>query len=172
MYRQSLMNRYRDAGQDLAALVRSIPPAERQVDLQGYDGERAENCLERPLNALFQKKAGSMEQVIERVYAEEFQVNFPQIRSILHSQPDLPQLGEKIQAGENQDDSLEARLDEILWMRREVSACLENLPDLAWSLASRSPSTGVRTLQWWVERSLGAIEAALQRLKTGIKVRA
>ena len=172
MYRQSLISRYRQAGEDLAALVRSIPPAERQAELHGLEGENGKNSLEQPLYALFQSKGLSAMQVIDRVYADEFQVNFPQIRALLHRQPEPPRLTVSRQAGNGQGDLLDARLDELLRMRREVAGWLEYLPSPAWSLASRSPRMGVRTVQWWVERSLGVMETALQVLKTGIKERA
>ncbi|GEM_PF-4654271 len=57
-------------------------------------------------------------------------------------------------------------LDGYCALRASEIAVTRALTPEEWSLQERHPRFGIRTTQWWVERSLIAAKAALEQLRT------
>jgi hypothetical protein len=63
------------------------------------------------------------------------------------------------------DEPAEGLLAEFARCYQKGLDCVENLPQEAWNRTLRHPRAGVRTLQWWVERSLAHTQCHLSELK-------
>jgi hypothetical protein len=60
------------------------------------------------------------------------------------------------------DEPVEAMIDEYERIRNEEMSWLEEMDISGWSRTGRHPWFGVRTLQWWVEKTLAYAEEHLE----------
>jgi hypothetical protein len=65
------------------------------------------------------------------------------------------------------DEPIEAIVDDYERIRKGELAWLNEMKVQAWSRTCRHPWFGVRTLQWWVERTLAYAEEHLQEITPG-----
>lgn len=137
-YRRRLLERYYAIVDDLAARSESI------------SSEPSASGLQQTLTHLLQ--------VEERVF-------YPAIQRIMHEEsPALPVLGPE---GGQSAPQFEKRLPELLAtyarMHRRMVQLLESQPPKVWGRTGRHPIYGVRTLQWWLERSLNHVVQHLKK---------
>lgn len=146
-YRERLMQRLETIATDFQQAVESIPASRLYVPLQ----------------------AGGMSahQVAAHLRNVEAQVFLPRLQRILAEES--PQL-EKLLGGDwllkeyRMDEPLEKILTDFGEMRCQEVRWLKQMPAQSWSRTARHPIWGVRTLQWWVEKSLAHIEDHLRGL--------
>jgi len=65
----------------------------------------------------------------------------------------------------NPDEPVSSILAEYRELRSSEIACLESITPADWSRKGRHPTLGLRTIQWWVERSLAHSEEHLMQIQ-------
>jgi hypothetical protein len=143
-YRQRLLERYAAIPGEFASRLASLSQEARY----------------RPL----EPGGLNLHQVIAHLRDVEAQAFLPRLERILSEE--VPLL-----SNFNQDawmksyyragEPLEAILAEFKGLRSRECGRLKNMPQNGWNRVGRHPVWGVRTLQWWVERSLAHNEEHL-----------
>lgn len=114
-------------------------------------------CLPLVQKASLKDDTGwSFQKAVYHLSVEEKEVYTPALRLILSDAVDkLPLRGElDIVRIEGHEHDLETVIGELGALYQEKLALLSGLHPDAWSKTARHKTLGVRTLQWWVERSL------------------
>lgn len=68
----------------------------------------------------------------------------------------------------NPNEPVGAILAEYRELRNKEIACLESMPADGWSRMGRHPTWGLRSIQWWVERSLAHCEEHLKQIQQSL----
>ncbi len=134
-YRRELLAAWQAQPQALARAWRALPEAQRQ-----------------PQGAAFR--------LLAQLWWWEQQVGFPNLAALLDRRPPrfvprpLPPAF----------PSPETMLADYRAWRETALARVATLEGAGWSYADRHPHAGIRTVQWWVERSLAAGQRTLRRI--------
>lgn len=150
-YRKRLVKRYADIAMDFEALITQIP-----LD----DGNKPDD-----------QRGLSLHTVIAHLRDVEKQVFLPYFERIWNE--DIPSLANdtvSIRESErhNAAEPFETIMEEYEQLRARELNLLGKMPTHAWNRTGRHPRLGVRTLQWFVERSLGHEEYHLRQLQNQI----
>jgi hypothetical protein len=136
-YRRELLDRYAATVQDWGEALRSLSAAQ----------------LHTPCTA----GGWSFHQTLAHVRDVEAQALAPRIQCLTDELAvDFPHFDDLawMQQHYRLDEPVEAILAELAALRSRELECLRSLPPQGWNRAARHPWHGVRTLMWWVERSL------------------
>jgi uncharacterized damage-inducible protein DinB len=149
-YRQKLLDRYAQVVDDFADFLDHFPE-ERLDQPQGSDG-------------------WSVHSILAHVRDMEASAFLPRLELLLEQeQPYLERYDERQWLQENNPpkESVQEILESYRCLRERELSWLKDMEPEGWSRTGRHPTWGLRTLQWWVERSLvhalGHLEA-LQEL--------
>ena len=150
-YRKRLLKRYTDIVTDFEVLI-------TQMSLD--DGNKPDD--QRDL---------SLHKVISHLRDVEKKVFLPYFERILNEEfPSLANDGVMIKERELHNAAIpfETIMEEYWELRARELNLLEKMPNHAWNRTGRHPRLGVRTLQWFVERSLAHAEYHLCQLQSRI----
>jgi hypothetical protein len=136
-YRRELLDCYAATLQDWEAILGNLSPEEIHVPhtLEGW----------------------SFHQVLAHVRDVEAQALAPRIQCLTDELAvDFPHFDDQawMEQHYRPDEPAEAILAELAALRLRELECLRSLPPQGWNREARHPWHGVRTLMWWVERSL------------------
>jgi len=150
-YRKRLVKRYADIATDFEALITQIP-----LDVGNTPNDQ---------------RGLSLHGVIAHLRDVEKQVFLPYFERIWNE--DLPSLANdavSIRESErhNTAEPFETIMEEYEQLRARELNLLGKMPTPAWNRTGRHPRLGVRTLQWFVERSLAHAEYHLHQLQSQI----
>jgi hypothetical protein len=150
-YRKRLVKRYADIATDFEALITQIP-----LD----DGNKPND-----------QSGLNLHRVIAHLRDVEKQVFLPYFERIWNE--DFPSLANdtvsfKESERHNAAEPFETIMDEYGELRARALNLLRKMPTHAWNRTGRHPRLGVRTLQWFVERSLAHAEYHLRQLQSQI----
>jgi hypothetical protein len=136
-YRRELLERYAATVQDWGAALRSVPPEQLHTPCTA-----AGWSFHQTLAHVRDVEAQALAPRIQCL-TDEVAVHFPHFDDLAwmeqHYRPDEP---------------AEAILAELAALRARELDCLVPLQPRGWNRAARHPWHGLRTLMWWVERSL------------------
>ena len=150
-YRKRLVKRYADIATDFEALITQIP-----LD----DGNKPDD-----------QRGLSLHRVIAHLRDVEKQVFLPYFERIWNEDfPSLANDAVSIRESErhNAAEPFATIMEEYKELRARELNLLGKMPTHAWNRTGRHPRLGVRTLQWFVERSLAHAEFHLRQLQNQI----
>lgn len=146
-YRQALLERFGGVVEDLQAAARRLEEGQFRSALEA---------------------SRSAHPVIAHLLDVERQAYWLRMERILSEDcPQLPVFDAEAWARERYQptEPLELILEEYAQLRRSELERLQFMPPGGWSRQGRHPAYGLRTLQWWVEKSLAHSEEHLRSLQ-------
>jgi len=150
-YRKRLVKRYADIAKDFEALITQIP-----IDDDSKPYDQGGFSLHRVIAHLRDVEKQVFLPYFERIWNEDF--------------PSLTNYAVSIRESErhNAAEPFETIMEEYEQLRARELNLLGKMPTHAWNRTGRHPRLGVRTLQWFVERSLAHAEYHLHQLQSQI----
>ncbi len=147
-YRRRLLDRYEQVAAELAQLLNQIPVEDRRKPLAN--------------------SRWSPHHLAAHLRNVESQTFLPHFRRLLGKNgPGSEHSDSAVWTDENYDpnEPLQEILQVYARMRLQELEWLQSMPAEGWSRTDRHPVFGLRTLQWWVERSLAHAGEHLIELK-------
>jgi hypothetical protein len=145
LYRQRLLNRMESVVEDLRRAASSASPEEWHVPKS--DDQPSPHRLLAHLRSI------------------EIQALAPRLKTILtEDHPNLVLFDDDrwMETHYRKDEPVDSIIDDYERIRQEELSWLTQMDPRAWSRTCRHPWFGVRTLQWWVEKTMAYAEEHLQ----------
>jgi hypothetical protein len=150
-YRKRLVKRYADIAKDFEALITQI-----SIDDGNKPDDQRRLSLHRVIAHLRDVEKQVFLPCFERIWSEGF--------------PSQENDGVSSKESEhyNAAEPFEIIMEEYGELRTRELNLLEMMPTHAWNRTGRHPRSGVRTLQWFVERNLAHAEYHLHQMQSQI----